>query len=143
MKMSLPLRGDQLEAEREVVLMMMLRLLGYHQVVSMCALVLECYRDNRSKWEALSDQILPVLLPYLAKYDVTMDIHEKIASLFKLMTTISMKPYSIRALFECLISKAVLVGIVYCDHVMSCDAIGYSGAICDVGRAAVCSAKIA
>ena len=114
MKMSLPLRGDQLEAEREVVLMMMLRLLGYHQVVSMCALVLECYRDNRSKWEALSDQILPVLLPYLAKFDVTVDAREAIASLFKLMTAISMKACNIRALFECLINRALLVSVVYC-----------------------------
>ena len=111
MKNSLPLKGDQLEAEREVVFMMMLRLLGYHQVVSMCALVLEWYHDNASKWVALSDQILPVLLPYMAKFDVTMDTRETIASQFKLMTVIAMKTYNIRAMFELLVSKNELVSI--------------------------------
>ena len=111
MKTSFPLKGDQLEAEREVVLMMMLRLLGYHQVVSMCALVLEWYHDNDNKWVALSDQMLPVLLPYMAKFDVTMDPREAIASQFKLMTVIAMRAYNIRAMFELLISKTQLVSI--------------------------------
>ena len=111
MKSSLPLKGDQLEAEREVVLMMMLRLLGYHQVVSMCALVLDYYRDNHTKWVALSDQILPVLLPYLAKFDVAMDAYGAIASVFRLMSVISMKVCNIRALFELLTSKSQLVSI--------------------------------
>ena len=114
MKTSLPLKGDQLEAEREVVLMMMLRLLGYHQVVSMCALVLEWYHDNHAKWVALSDQILPVLLPYMAKFDVPMYTHETIASLFKLMTVISMRACNIRAMFELLISKIQLVSVYCC-----------------------------
>ena len=111
MKSSLPLKGDQLEAEREVVLMMMLRLLGYHQVVSMCALVLEWYHDNDSKWVALSDQMLPVLLPYMAKFDVAVDTRETIASQFKLMTVIAMKTCNIRAMFELLVSKSELVSI--------------------------------
>ena len=114
MKTSLPLKGNQLEAEREVVLMMMLRLLGYHQVVSMCALVLECYQDNYTKWMELSDHILPVLLPYMARLNVTTDTHETIASLFRLMSVVAMKAYNIRALFELLISNTQLVSIVYC-----------------------------
>lgn len=102
MKSSSPLKGNLLEAEREVVLMMMLRLLGHHQVVSMCALVLECYHDNSTKWMELSEQILPVLLPYLAKLDVTIDTNETIASTFRLMSVVNMKAYNIRALFELL-----------------------------------------
>lgn len=111
MRTSLPLKGDQLEAEREVVLMMMLRLLGYHQVVSMAALVVDWYHDNYTKWVALSDQILPVLLPYMAKFDVTMDAYETIASQFRLMSVISMKACNIRALFELLISRSLLVSV--------------------------------
>lgn len=111
MRSTLPLKGDLLEAEREVVLMMMLRLLGYHQVVSMCALVLEWYHDNYTKWVSLSDQILPVLLPYIAKFDVTVDPYETIASLFKLMSVAAMKPFNIRALFELLISRSKLVSV--------------------------------
>lgn len=112
MRTSLPLKGDQLDAEREVVLMMMLRLLGHHEVVSMCALVLECYHDNYTKWVALSDQILPVLLPYMAKYDDTMDTQETISSLFRLMSAVAMRAYNIRALFELLLSNINLVSII-------------------------------
>lgn len=112
MKSSLPLKGDQLEAEREVVLMMMLRLLGYHQVVSMCALVLDCCHDNYTKWVTLSDQMLPVILPYMAKLDGSMDACQTIASWFRLMSVVSMKACNVRALFELLISKTQLVSIM-------------------------------
>jgi len=119
MRTPLPLKADQLDAEREVVLMMMLRLLGHHEVVSMCALVLEYYHDNHTKWVALSDQILPVLLPYMAKYDATMDTHETLSSLFRLMSVAAMEPYNIRALFELLLSNNNLVSVVY-SKIMGC-----------------------
>jgi len=120
MRTSLPLKGDQLEAEREVVLMMMLRLLGHHQVVNMCALVLECYHGNRKKWFGLSNQILPVLLPYLARLEATVDIEEAIASLFRLMSVIAIETTNIRAMFELLLSNNCLVSILSA-HVTSCD----------------------
>ena len=116
MRTSLPLKGDQLEAEREVVLMMMLRLLGYHQVVNMCALVLECYHSNHVKWMGLSNQILPVLLPYLARFEVGIDAEEAIASLFRLMSVIAIETTNIRALFELLLSNDCLVSIVCYQH---------------------------
>lgn len=121
MRTSLSFKVDQLEAEREVVLMMMFRLLGHHQVVSMCALVLECYHSNYTKWVTLSEQILPVLLPYMAKFDVTTDIHETIASIFRIMSVIAMRSCNIRAVLELLMNHSHLVSLGKVDHVVSCD----------------------
>lgn len=139
MKSSLSLKADLLEAEREVVLMMMLRLLGYHQVVSMCALVLDCCHDNYTKWVTLSDQMLPVILPYMAKLDGSV---ETVASWFRLLSVVAMKACNIRGLFELLISKPQLVSMITSCDVCHVIITGYSESICNVGGATMCSIAI-
>lgn len=64
--------GKELETQKEVVVSMLLRLIQHHQVLEMFILVLQqCHKENEDKWKRLSRQIADVILPMIAKQQVS------------------------------------------------------------------------
>lgn len=91
--------GKELETQREVVVSMLFRLVHYHQVLDLFSLVLQhCHKDGEDKWKRLSRQIVDVLLPMLANYEINLDDQqalEVLHGLFEVVASSVFRPVDI------------------------------------------------
>lgn len=99
----------ELETTREVLFSMLLRLVEYHQILELLALVVnesKYCNDNGERWVRWSKQIADIILPTMAKLKVRLESHNcqiALQKLFFVLNPVVFKP--INAVLKVLFSE--------------------------------------
>ncbi|XP_043203807.1 huntingtin-like [Amphibalanus amphitrite] len=81
--------AKELEAQKEVLLSMLLRLIQYPEVLELVSLaVCESRRDGEERWRLASRAVLDALLPPLLQLHVRLDSPEALAALHRLLAAL-------------------------------------------------------
>ncbi|EDV22908.1 uncharacterized protein TRIADDRAFT_28161, partial [Trichoplax adhaerens] len=87
--------GKQLDAQREVVIATLMKLMDHHETVELCLVILSSCRDEENRWKRISRQMVDFLLPLLTKLQVNVDsIHalHVLHRFFEMVMPISLRP---------------------------------------------------
>ncbi|XP_050730332.1 huntingtin-like isoform X2 [Eriocheir sinensis] len=107
----------ELDAQREVLCSMLLRLAHYHQVLQLISLVLGATREtNGDRWRKLSRQVIDTLLPFMSKLQVNLDSEESLSAVEEVMNGVCASVYRpvdcvLKALFTSPCELETTVGV--------------------------------